>query len=226
MITLIDLSRHFGQGAGTKIILDRASLRIETQDRVGILAATGTGKTTVARLLAGLDRANSGNLIRTGSLSWPLGFSSALHPHLSAAENVYLVAGLYNLDPVDLEIRVQAFAELGRAFFGPVGDLAPGLRGQLALGLSLSVDFDMYLADELSAVGPKHFQDKVEAAINARLENSGLILLTRHIRTIERYCTRFVVLIGARFVECEDAAQAQEILTFDQQKEEVPHVLL
>lgn len=221
MISLIDTSIHFGRCASAKIILDRANLRIETRDRVGILARTGSGKTSIARVLAGQTKANSGFVQRTGTISWPLAFSAALHPQLTASQNIRNVAGLYNLDPVDLEVRVQAFSELGRSFYQPVGDLAPGLRGQLAIGLSLSVDFDMYLADELSANGSRDFQDKCESAIRDRLEVAGFVLLTRHIRTIERYCERFVVLSGARLIECNDAAQASEILAFEQEKDEL-----
>ena len=226
MITMVDVCRHFGQGRAPRIILDKASLRINPKDRLGILAPTGSGKTTIARLLSGLDRPNSGHVWRQGRISWPIGFSSGLHPHLTAEENVILVAGLNNLDPLDLVVRVRAFADLGPAFYHRVGDLAPGARGQLAIGLSLSVDFDMYLADELSSVGSKSFQAKTETAINERLAHSGLILLTRHIRTIERYCTRFAVLTGARFVECEDAAQASEIQNIELEKELLSDAIL
>lgn len=226
MITMINVSRHFGAGSAAKIVLEDANLRINPNDRLGILAASGTGKTTVAHLLAGLDQPNSGQIWRRTRLSWPIGFSAALHPHLTAEENVILVAGLYNVDPIDLVVRVQTFAELGPAFFHPVADLSPGARGQLAIGLSMSVDFDTYLADELSSVGSKAFQTKTEAAINDRLNHAGLVLLTRHIRTIEKYCDRFAVLTGARFVECDDAAQAEEILNFDQTKEPTAHVVV
>ena len=225
MITLLDVSHHYGKGLNAKIILERANFRINDRDKLGILAATGSGKTSIARMLAGLTRPRSGLISRRSSLSWPLGFSAAFHPHLSAAENVRLVAALYNLDPIDLEVRVKVFSELNAEYYLPVEGLAPGLKGQLAMALSLSVDFDMYLADELSAVGSQLFQSKCEAALRERTNDSGLILLTRHVRTIERYCNRFAVLAGARLIVCEDAAQAVEILNFDQQKDDTHHAL-
>lgn len=226
MIGMLNASRHFGHGPTAKIVLDRADLRVEPRDRVGILAASGTGKTTIARLLSGMDRPNSGVVIREARLSYPLGFSAGLHPTLSAAENVRLAAAMTNCDPIDLHIRVETFAELGAAFYKPVAELAPGQRGQLAMGLSLCSDHDVYLADELSAVGDAEYQDKVEAAINGLMEHAGLILLTRHIRTIERYATRFIVLAGARLIECEDGQQAREILELDQMKKEDLHALV
>ena len=96
----------------------------------------GSGKTTLARIMAGLETPDSGLVIRSGTLSWPIGFSSGFHPMLSAAENVALVARLWNLDRDEYLARVEDFCELGRAFHGPVSDFSPGMRNQLGLALS------------------------------------------------------------------------------------------
>lgn len=223
MIAMIDVCRHFGPD---RIVLERANLRVDNTDRVGILAPSGGGKTCVARLLRRLDAPNSGHVSGDARLSWPVGFSAALHPDLSGAENVAMLAGLYNLDPIEFALRAEEFAELGAAMSLPFSALSPGQRSRLTIALSLSVPFDIYLADEFSAIGDRAFQDKCEAALKERLTHSGLILLTRHVRTIARYATRFVVLAGGRFIECTSPSQAQDVLELDQQKEDDIYALL
>lgn len=224
MIALVEVAKAYGSGRGAHVILDGANLRIDPRERVGILAPSGSGKTTIARLLAGIEAPDRGAVLRRMSLSWPLGFSSAFHPALSPAENVALVADLHHLDPEDLVLRAEAFAELGAGYRRPLGALSPGQRNQLGMAVSLSVDFDMYLADEFSAVGNTAFQDKIEAALEARMTRAGLVLLTRHAHTIRRLATRFVALAGARFIECRSADEAADVLKLAEEEAGSTHV--
>jgi len=212
MINLVNVSRHVTRQRQTTVLLDRVNLRIDPCDRVGILAASGTGKTTLARLISGREQPDAGVITADETISWPFGFSSAFHPHLSCDENIRLVAGLHFHDPDDLALRVADFAELGDGFRQPVGLISPGERARLAIALSLTMHFDFYLADELSSVGTHAFQDRVEARLEDRLHHSGLILLTRHAHTIDRLATRFVVLARAGLIECQSAAEAADIL--------------
>ena len=225
MISFINTSKSFrGPGGQRRIILNRANLRIDARQRVGILAASGSGKTTIARLMGGTLSSDGGVILRSGRLSWPLAFSGGFHPALSAAQNTAMVAGLYNLDPADLTLRVQHFAELGRAFVSPMAELSPGQRNQVAMGISLAVDFDMYLADEFSAVGPPDFQDKVEAALDLRLSRAGLILLTRHAHTIDRLANRVMVLAQGQLIDCADTKEAKLILEIANEMGDSRHV--
>ena len=223
MISLINVSKSYRTQHQHVVILHKASMRIEPRQRVGILAKSGSGKTTIGRLLTGVEAPDRGRIIRTRSISWPLGFSGALHPALSCCENVAVAAGLYNLDATELSLRVEHFAELGRGFYAPLGALSPGQRNQLGMALSLSVHFDMYLADEFSAVGTPAFQDKIEAALEGRMTRSGLILLTRHPHTIRRLAKRVFALAGGSLIECASADEASDVLKIYEQEETAGH---
>lgn len=226
MISLIDVSRAVGAARAPKIILDRASLRVEAFEHVGILAPSGSGKTTLARIMAGLETPDSGLVIRSGTLSWPIGFSSSFHPMLSAAENVALIARLWNLDRDDYLARVEDFCELGRAFHGPVADFSPGMRNQLGLALSLCADFDTYLADDMSSVSAPGYRDKCDAALLDRGASSTMIFLSRHARVIKQYAATVYVLCGGQLVLCESAEHADDILTYVQSKEQPDYALI
>jgi len=221
MISLIDVTRYHGRPSQPNVLLNQVSLRVEPLDRVGILAPSGSGKTTLARIVTGNERADEGEVIRHGTVSWPIGFSAAFHPNLTCAENVRLVAGLWNLDPVDLTAKVEDFAELGDGFHRPVSELSPGKRGHLGLALSLNTNADTLIADDMSASSDVDFREKCDAALMDKLASASLIILSRHPRTIKQFANHFYVLADAQLIECSDVDQAQEILTLIQSEE--PH---
>ena len=229
MISFVNVSKYFpGPGRSTHVVLNRANMRVDRGERVGILAPGGAGKTTLARLITGAINPSAGAITRAARISWPMGYSAALHPALTAAQNCVVAARLYNLDPTDLTLRVEHFAQIGGAFVQPVSLLAPAQRLQVAMGLSLSVDFDIYVADEYSTVTSPEFQDKVEAALEARLAGAGLILLTRHRRLIERMTSRTLVLADSKLIECSSPEEAGLILELSQSasleaNSEIPH---
>ena len=221
MISFVNVSKYFrGPGRSPRVVLDRANLRINPLERVGVLVPSGGGKTTLARLICGAINPSAGVITRAARISWPLAYSAALHPALTPAQNCVLAARAYNLDPADLSLRVAYFAEIGAAFEAPTADLAPAQRMQVAMGLSLCVDFDFYLADEYSAVASPAFQAKVEAAMETRLADAGLILLTRHARMIERLTDRTVVLAEGKLIDCTTPQEAELILELAAQNAE------
>ena len=229
MITFVNVSKYFhGPRGAPKVVLNRANLRVDPYERVGILAPAGAGKTTIARLLTGAIRPSGGTVTRGARISWPLAYAAALHPALSPQENCHITARLYNLDPIDLALRVDAFAELGAAFSAPVAGLSPADRLRLAIALSLSVSFDVYIADEFPTVAVPGFQDKVEAALETRLATAGLILLTRHTRTIDRLTDRTIALAQGRLIDCTCTEEASLVLDLAEEirladRKEEPH---
>lgn len=226
MISLIDISRAVGHPREPKVLFDRLTLRVEPFEHVGILATSGSGKTTLTRIIAGLENPDSGLVERNGTISWPIGFSSALHPGLSAAENTALIARLHNLYVDEFVLRVQDFCELGSAFHKPVCELSPGMRNQLGQSLSLSTDFDVFLADDMSSVSAPGFRDKCDAAILDKGACSAMIFLSRHARVIKQYASTIYVLTGGKLTLCESAEHAEDILKYLQSKEQPEYALV
>jgi len=74
MLEFINVSKSFWTGTQRKVILDRASFRVEVGASLGILAPNGTGKTTLINMMAGLEKPDEGEIVRTSRVSFPLGF--------------------------------------------------------------------------------------------------------------------------------------------------------
>lgn len=225
MISLIDISRAVGHLRDPKVLFDRLSLRVEAFEHVGILAPSGSGKTTLARIISGLETPDSGFIERNGTVSWPIGFTSALHPSLSGAENTALVGRMFNLNVDELVLKVEDFSELGAAFRKPVAELSPGMRNQLGQALSLSSDFDLFLADDMSSVSAPGFRDKCDAALLDKGASAAMIFLSRHPRVIRQYASTVYVLTGGKLTLCESVDHAQDILTYMQSKEQLDYAL-
>jgi len=210
----VDCSRYFMKFGMPKIVLDNASMAVASNDKVGLLAAPGAGKSTIIRLLAGVDVPDSGQVLRDDG-GWPLAYGGAFRPEMTGEDNVRMMAGFAGVDPDEFAAYCQQFAELGDSFFVPMQLYTGAMRMRLAFAASLGVPARTYLADERLVAGDQHFREKCQETLNRRLETCGLILVASNPRALETACERFAVLSRGKIIMCEDLNEAKSLLTFD-----------
>lgn len=194
MIELRNVTKTYKTGKGNKVVLNNVNLIFPPLMSVGILGANGAGKSTLLRILAGVELPDSGEVIRTGRLSWPIAFSGGFNGSLSAEEGCRFVARIYGEDPDRVVGFTQNFADIGEYFFMPVKTYSSGMRAKVAFGLSMAIDFDYYLVDEVTAVGDASFQGRCVDAFRARRERSSVIMVSHSMVTIRAYCSTCAVL--------------------------------
>jgi capsular polysaccharide transport system ATP-binding protein len=194
MIEMIDVCKSYRTIGGRQIILKDVNALFATGRRVGILGANGAGKSTLIRLLAGVEPLNSGRISRQGRISFPLGFSGTFHPKLSGRENVLFLARIYGADVRRVLDFVGDFSELGDYLNMPVETYSSGMRARLAFAACLAIDFDVFLIDELIAVGDARFQARCRAAFEDKLLSADVIMVTHSLSTIRAYCDCAAVL--------------------------------
>jgi len=214
MITFANVTRFHMHAGEPEILLNDISLTLPKKARVGILALAGSGKTTLTRLISGVERPDRGHITRHSSVSFPLGTTLGFHPGLSGAENVEILARLLRRNIPETVDYCESFADIGKAFQRPVGQYAPDLRARLGFAFSMSVEFETYLSDGITSAGDHSFRDKCEAALFERLNRSGLIMLSRHARALNRFCTSFYALHEGRLIPCDSADEAQDTLDY------------
>lgn len=190
-------------------ILRDVSLQIGPRERVGIMAATGSGKTTIARLLCGIETPDKGR-VNTSEVSWPLGYAGFLHPNLSVSDNLNLVARLLGQYPSHYTSLVCHLAEVSPTT--QVRDLAPTQRAVLAYMCAMAVSGRTLIADDTLTVGDEKMRRKCEALLKARFDSHGLVFLTRNPRQMRQFCTRVFALSQGRLIPCETADRAQFLL--------------
>ena len=144
MLEFVNVSKSFWTGKQRKVILDRASFRVELGNSIGILAPNGTGNTTVVNMMAGLEKPDEGEIVRTSRISFPLGFMGGVVPKHTATENCRYIARLYALDPDYIEAFCRYLCGLKEYFDMPVGTYSQGMKARFTFALMLALEFDIY----------------------------------------------------------------------------------
>ncbi len=194
MIELRNVTKSYRTKLGKNVILDDVSLVFPPLTSVGILGRNGAGKSTLLRVLAGVEMPDSGEIRRNARLSWPIGFAGGFNGSLSGEENARFIARIYGEDVDRVVGFAQDFAELGEYFSMPIRTYSSGMKARLAFGLSMAIEFDYYLVDEVTAVGDARFQKKCREAFQARRERAAVIMVSHNMKTIRQYCSTCAVL--------------------------------
>jgi capsular polysaccharide transport system ATP-binding protein len=209
MILLDDVSKFYRlKGKERRWILRNTTAVIRPGDRLGILGRNGAGKSTLMRLLGGVEYPSSGRVERRMTVSWPLAHGIGVHSALTGADNARFVARIYDRDPEALVEAVDDFAELGAYMDMPIGSYSSGMMSRLLLGLSLAMDFDCYLIDEATSVGDQRFIDRTQEALENRLRDRALVMVSHHAIHIRSFCRTAAILHNGALTFFEDLDEA------------------
>ncbi|MCK3780796.1 ABC transporter ATP-binding protein [Ensifer sesbaniae] len=210
MIKLSKVSKHFKTEGHKKIILDRVSIDLLSGYSYGLLGVNGAGKSTTMKMIAGSALPNSGKIIKDVRVSWPLGFAGGFHPHMTGRDNLAFVARAYGEDVRRVLSFVEDFAELGDYIYAPVRTYSSGMMARLAFGLSMAIEFECYLVDEITAVGDARFQARCRAAFENRRKNSDIVMISHSMSTINSYCDKGIVLVDGQMLLFDKVSDAIE----------------
>ncbi len=199
MIEFRKVSKSFWTGERRKVILDQASFRIDRGRSLGILAPNGTGKSTIINMMAGLEKPDEGQVIRTSRISFPLGVVAGINPKHSGVENARFVARLYGMDPDYVEAFCRFLVDIEEYFEMPIGTYSQGMRGRYMLALMLALDFDVYLIDEgLPSTMDVEFNRKAGRILHDRLSTATVVIVSHDPKILQTYCNEAAVLRNGR----------------------------
>lgn len=208
MILVENVSKSYRTRNGSNTVFDNVSLSIKKGEKVGILGRNGSGKSTLIRLLGGIERPDRGRIIRSMSVSWPLAFSGAFQGSLTGLDNLRFICRVYGTSIEDKIPLVEEFSELGPYLREPVKTYSSGMKARLAFALSMAIEFDCYLIDEVMAVGDNRFHDKCRYELHEKRKDRALILVSHNPSEIRRNCTVFFILKSGTLTRFDDADDA------------------
>jgi len=218
MLEFDTVSKSFWTGQQRKVILDRASFRVELGQSLGVLAPNGTGKTTIINMMAGLEKPDEGEIRRNCRVSFPLGFMGGVVGRYTGTENVRFVARLYGLDPDYAEAFCRWMAGIAEYFDQPVGTYSQGMRARLTFSLLLALDFDIYLIDEgMPATTDVAFNKRAGSILRDRLQNGTVIVVSHQPGTLEKFCSRAAVLRDGQLFMFDTLEEAKRLYDYDTQ---------
>ena len=209
-----NLGKTYAQSASAPPLFKNLNFTVGRSDRLAILGRNGQGKSTLIKVLGGALAPSEGQVVWKMTNSWPIGFSGAFQGSLTGIDNVRFLARVYQRDFHELMDRVDGFAELGKKMAMPVKHYSSGMRARLAFGLSLAIDFDCYLIDELVAVGDARFQRKCNEELFQSRGERAFIMASHDMRTVGRVCDRALIVEGGRAKMFTDVQEAIDIYTW------------
>ena len=179
-------------------------LTIESGEALALLGRNGSGKSTLLKLLAGVMAPDSGQVRVRGRLAGLLEVGAGFHPDLTGRENVFLNAAILGLSRDQVDERfddIAAFADIGRFLDTQVRFYSSGMFLRLAFAVAVHTEPDVFLVDEILAVGDEAFRAKCLDRIT-RLSDEGrtLVVVSHDLPLVERLCRRGVLLDSGRLV--------------------------
>lgn len=193
-----NLTKDFHTDHGVRRVLDGISFRVGVGERLAVLGRNGAGKSTLIKLLSGLQRPTAGHIHRGLRMSWPLALGGGFDGEMSGYDNLRFIARVYQA-PFDRTLDfVMDFSELGALIYEPVRHYSDGMKMRLAFALSLAIEFECLLIDEVLMVGDRRFQEKCMRALFEARAHCGMILAIHSVDVVKERCTQVLVLKNGR----------------------------
>ena len=211
MITFEDVSKTYHLRKFEKHVFANLNFTIDRGDSIGICGANGAGKSTLMRLLGGVEAPSSGTITRTMTTSWPIGYGSCFQSSLTGADNARFIARVYNRNESELLDFVEDFAQLGPYLYQPVHTYSAGMNARLAFGISLAVDFECYLVDEVTGAGDERFRIRCEEALLHRRDHASLIMISHDPGALKQYCRKGAIVYGGNLTFFDTIDEANEV---------------
>lgn len=207
-LSVHNLGKTYANG---RTVFSDLNFDVPTSGRLALLGRNGQGKSTLIKILGGAIPATVGFVDWQVRSSWPIGFGGGFQGSLSGIDNIRFISRIYNRDYLEVLESVDSFAELGSKLRLPVKHYSSGMRARLAFGLSLAIEFDCYLIDELVAVGDSRFQRKCQVELFERRKQRAFIMASHDMRAISSLCDRALVIEGGQAKMFSDVDEAVDI---------------
>lgn len=210
MIILNNVTKFYETRQGHRSVLNGVDLKISRGQKVGILGRNGAGKSTLVRLISGAELPSSGTIHRGMSVSWPLAFGGAFQGSLTGIDNLKFICRIYGVDINSALSYVEDFSELGEYLREPVKKYSSGMRARLAFALSMAIEFDCFLIDEVIAVGDARFHEKCRIDLFEKRRDRAMILVSHDPNSIKDHCDSACVLNNGKLHQFQNIDIAYE----------------
>ncbi|KVN96264.1 ATP-binding protein [Burkholderia ubonensis] len=210
MISLRDIRRVYHTRSGPRMVLKGIDFDIRKGRRYGILGRNGSGKSTLLRIVGGTEPPTSGTIERGMTVSWPLAFTGAFQGSLTGLDNVKFVSRIYGVDPATILPFIADFTELGSYLREPLKTYSSGMRARLAFAISMAIEFDCFLIDEVIAVGDSRFHEKCRHELFVKRRDRALVIVSHDPHLVQTYCDEALVLIDGRLHQFEQMNDAYD----------------
>ncbi|QBX56323.1 ABC transporter ATP-binding protein [Nocardioides seonyuensis] len=204
--------------------LDGVSFEVKQGESIGLMGLNGSGKSTLLKLVSGVMRPDEGKVLTRGRISGLIATGAGFHKELSGRDNIFMNAAMLGMSKEETESKfddIAAFADVGRFMDTPVGNYSSGMFARLGFAVAVHVDCDIFIADEVLAVGDRPFKKKCMKRMR-EIRDSGVTLfyVSHSAGSVKKMCNRAIVLEKGRLGFDGDVEEAVKYLHYDGEDEE------
>lgn len=197
-------NKYFYLKRETNVVLDNVSFKINRGEIVAIMGRNGTGKSTTLRILSGIYRPDSGEVIVRERVAPMVALGAGFHAELSGYENIFLNGSIMGIPRSELKAltkQIVEFSELGSHINYPIKNYSTGMILRLGFSVAAFVDAPILVLDEILGVGDAGFQRKCLIKIDELFRSGRTIILVTHDPNVARqFCHRCLVLDHGKLI--------------------------
>ena len=203
----------------TFLAVDDVSFTVEQGESIGLMGLNGSGKSTLLKLISGVMRPDGGRVLTRGRIAGLIAAGAGFHPQLTGRENLFLNAAILGMSEAETKRKLDQmvdFASVGKFLDTPVGHYSSGMSARLGFAVAAFADSDIFLADEVLAVGDRPFKRKCMARMNEiKKEGRTLFYVSHAPGSVRKMCDRALVLVDGRLGFDGPVADGIHFLKYD-----------
>jgi ABC-2 type transport system ATP-binding protein len=178
--------------------VDDVSFTVEQGESVGLMGLNGSGKSTLLKLISGVMKPDAGTVLTRGRIAGLIATGAGFHPQLTGRDNVFLNAAILGMSEAETKRKLEQivdFADIGRFLDTPVGHYSSGMFARLGFAVAVHTDSDIFLIDEVLAVGDRPFKQKCMVRMQEIRDEGRTMLYVSHAAgSVRKMCDRVLVL--------------------------------
>jgi ABC-2 type transport system ATP-binding protein len=180
------------------LAVNDVSFTVEQGESVGLMGLNGSGKSTLLKLINGVMRPDRGSILTRGRIAGLIATGAGFHPQLTGRENLFLNGAIMGMTEAEIKRKfddIVAFADIGKFMDTPVSHYSSGMYARLGFSIAIHVDADIFLADEVLAVGDRPFKKKCMAKMQEiRRQGTTIFYVSHASASVRAMCDRVLVL--------------------------------
>jgi ABC-2 type transport system ATP-binding protein len=201
------------------LAINDVSVTVEEGEAIGLMGLNGSGKSTLLKLISGVLRPDGGRVLTRGRIAGLIEVSAGFHKTLTGRENIYLNGAIMGMTEAEIDRKfdeIVDFSGIEGFLDQPVGSYSSGMFARLGFSVSVAAESDIFIIDEVLAVGDPPFKKKCIKRIQQIRDEGRTIFFVSHNTTqIQRICSRALVLEAGKLGFDGPAPDAIHYLHYD-----------
>jgi ABC-type polysaccharide/polyol phosphate transport system ATPase subunit len=186
-------------------VLNNVSFNIDSGEVVGIIGDNGSGKSTLLRVIAGIYKADSGEVSTNGRIISLINLGVGLKERLTMKENIFFVGSALGISQKEIREKFDSivkFSQLGEFLETKIYQFSAGMIQRLIFSIAAYSDPDILLLDEVFEVGDEHFRQKSSGKMKELIkQNVTIVVVTHSLGLVKKYCNKAILIEKGKVIK-------------------------